>query len=292
MKTVSVDMPDGRTVEVWAAGPADGPAVVFHHGTPGCGRPLRFILAAALDRGMHVLGVTRPGYGGSARLAGRDVAAVAADVAVVLDRFDHDRCVTFGISGGGPHALGTAAVLVDRVAAVASIAGMAPYGLPDLDFLAGMGQGNLDEYGAALGGDGPLRKYLDDSRAGLLDITPEQIVTELPTLLAKPDRAVISGERAEDMVFGYRHSLTPGIYGWFDDDMAFIRPWGFDLTGIRVPAFVYQGDQDLMVPVAHGRWLAAALPGAHAELLASEGHLSVYTDRIGEILDDLAAALK
>jgi pimeloyl-ACP methyl ester carboxylesterase len=292
VQTTSVEVPDGRTVEVWAAGPPDGPAMVFHHGTPNCGRPERIILAAALGQGIHLLGVTRPGYGCSTRLAGRDVAAVAADAAAVLDRFDHDRCVTFGISGGGPHALGTAAVLGDRVAAVASIAGMAPYGLPDLDFLAEMGQDNLDEYGAALAGDRQLREYLTRSRTGLLDVTPEQLVAELSTLLAEPDRTLISGERGEDMVLGFRHALAPGIDGWFDDDMAFIRPWGFDLQDIRVPAFVYQGGQDLMVPIAHGRWLTAALPDAHANLLTSEGHLSVYTDRIGKIFGDLAVSLK
>jgi pimeloyl-ACP methyl ester carboxylesterase len=292
VQTTSISAPDGRTVEVWVAGPQDGPAVVFHHGTPNCGRPEQFIIAAIVERGMHLIGLTRSGYGGSTRLRGRDVAAVAADVAVALERFNHDRCVTFGISGGGPHALATAAVLGDRVAGVATLAGIAPYGLPDLDFLAGMGQDNLDEYGAALAGKSQLRDYLTSSRAGLLDVTPEQLIAELSTLLAEPDRAVCSGERGEDMILGFRHALTPGIDGWFDDDMAFIRTWGFDLQEIRVPAFVYQGGQDLMVPAAHGRWLVAALPDARDHLLASEGHLSVYTERMGQLLDDLAAPLR
>jgi pimeloyl-ACP methyl ester carboxylesterase len=289
---IPVNVADGRTLEVWSAGPENGPALVFHHGTPNCGRPERFILAAALDRGMHWLGVTRPGYGGSTRLAERDIAAAATDVAAVLDRFNHGRCVTFGISGGGPHALGAAAGLGDRVAAVTTIAGIAPYGVPGLDFLAGMGQDNLDEYGAALAGNDQLREYLDNSRTGLLEVTPEQLTSELSSLLAEPDRAVVRSERGEDMVLGFRHALGPGVDGWLDDDMAFIRPWGFDLQGIGQPVSIYQGGQDLQVPFSHGQWLAANLPHAHAHLLADEGHLSVYSNQIGTIFDDLAAYLK
>ena len=57
-----------------------------------------------------------------------------------------------GWSGGGPHALACAAVLPDRIRAVATIGGVAPYPAEGLDFLEGMGEENIEEFNAALGG--------------------------------------------------------------------------------------------------------------------------------------------
>ncbi len=84
-----------------------------------------------------------------------------------------------------------------------------------------------------------------------------------------------------------RAALSTGIAGWRDDDLAFVRDWGFNLDQVRVPVSVWQGDQDAMVPFAHGQWLAGRLPQAHAHLLAGEGHLTLINARIGDILDDL-----
>ncbi len=43
-----------------------------------------------------------------------------------------------------------------------------------------------------------------------------------------------------------------------------------------------QGEQDLMVPFHHGRWLAAALPRAETVLSADDGHLTLLED-IGRV---------
>ena len=47
-----------------------------------------------------------------------------------------------------------------------------------------------------------------------------------------------------------------------------------------------------MVPPAHGRWLADALPLCQARLLPDDGHLTVNLNRPVEVLSDLAAALQ
>lgn len=84
-------------------------------------------------------------------------------------------------------------------------------------------------------------------------------------------------------------ALAPGVAGWRDDDLAFTRPWGFELADIRVPVLLWQGVQDLMVPVAHGRWLAERIPGVEAHISEADGHLSIVEGRLPEILDWLRA---
>ena len=50
------------------------------------------------------------------------------DIAAIADALAIERFATWGASGGGPHALACGALLGDRVAAVATIAGAAPVG--------------------------------------------------------------------------------------------------------------------------------------------------------------------
>jgi pimeloyl-ACP methyl ester carboxylesterase len=99
----------------------------------------------------------------------------------------------------------------------------------------------------------------------------------------------VTGEYAEHLAEGGRAGLAPGVYGWFDDDLAFIRDWGFDLQDVSRPVTIWQGGQDRMVPPTHGEWLAAHVPGARAKLLPDHGHLSLSLALYGDILDDLIA---
>jgi len=53
------------------------------------------------------------------------------------------------------------------------------------------------------------------------------------------------------------------------------------------PVAVWQGDQDRMVPFAHGQWLAANILGARVHLMPGDGHLSMTVSAFDRILDDL-----
>ena len=134
-----INLPDGRHLEVLVEGPADGLPVVCHYGTPSGAVPYQALFDAAARHGLRAVVCSRPGYGDSTPRPGRSVADVAGDVAAVLDALGADRFVTYGTSGGGPHALACAALLPDRCLAAVSVAGVAPYRAEGLDWLAGMG---------------------------------------------------------------------------------------------------------------------------------------------------------
>ncbi|MFN8194974.1 MAG: alpha/beta hydrolase [Nocardioidaceae bacterium] len=280
---------DGRRLDLAVSGPDDGPVLVFHHGTPGSADPMRTVSGPCDGRGLRVVTWSRPGYAGSTRLPGRDVAHAAEDLVAVLDHLGVGEAWVGGWSGGGPHALACAAGAPDRVTGVFVVAGVAPYDAPGLDWSAGMGEDNQEEFAATVAGEAALRDYLDAVAPGLAGVTPDQIVGELSSLLPPVDVAVLSGDDglafAEDLARNCRTALATGIDGWVDDDLSFARPWGFDLAGVG-PVHVWQGTEDLMVPFAHGEWLAANLPDAVPHLLAGDGHVSLVT-RMGVMLDEL-----
>jgi pimeloyl-ACP methyl ester carboxylesterase len=218
------------------------------------------------------------------------VASVADGVTAVLDHLGVQGCLTLGWSGGGPHALATAALLPERVQACGVIAGVAPDQAEGLDFLAGMGELNVVEFTAARAGEGVLRPLLDEWAPGLRSADAAAIVAELASVLPAVDQALLTDDYGRSVAAAFHEALRDGVDGWVDDDLAFSRPWGFGLGAIAPPVSLWQGDADLMVPFAHGEWLAAHLPGARVHLLPGEGHLSIGVGRIEEILDDLLAA--
>jgi pimeloyl-ACP methyl ester carboxylesterase len=282
------ELPGGRVLEYVVDGHAGGLPLVVHHGTPS-GAVLDPELAAAAGAlGCQLVLAARPGYGGSSPRPGRTVADVAGDTAALLDHLGLDRFVTVGWSGGGPHALACAALLPGRCRAAATIAGVAPYGVPGLDWLAGMGAENIAEFGAALAGEAQLTAYLQHAAAGLADVRGDDLAAALGDLVSDVDRAAAGhGGLGEHLAASIRAGLAPGIAGWRDDDLAFVRPWGFTLD-FDVPVAVWQGDQDRMVPFGHGRWFAAHVPDAAIHLLPGEGHLSLHTgDRLVAVLTDL-----
>jgi pimeloyl-ACP methyl ester carboxylesterase len=282
-------LPDGRRLDRYASGPEDGLPFVFHHGTPGAATPNRALERAVHARGLRFVTTSRAGYGGSTRHRGRCVVDVVADTEALLASLGADRCVVGGWSGGGPHALACAARL-DAAAAALVIAGVAPHGQPDLDWLAGMGQDNVDEFGAALEGEDALRAFLEAQRPELQQVTPEGIVGALGSLLPDVDRAVLTDEFGADMAASFQEAVRVGVDGWLDDDLAFARPWGFDLAEVRVPTALWQGSEDLMVPFAHGEWFAAHLPQATVHLERGEGHLSIGLGALDRMLDELVGA--
>jgi pimeloyl-ACP methyl ester carboxylesterase len=278
-----IDLPDGRALAVVEAGDPAGAPVVVHHGTPSNGDIYRLTVEDAEANGIRLIGYDRAGYGDSDRHAGRSVADVAADIAAVADALGVGRFGTWGASGGGPHALACAALLGDRVAAAATFAGAGPHGEPDLDFMAGMGEDNVEEFGAALEGEAALRPLLERFAAAVEESTPEQLADEMRTLLSPPDAAALTGEFAEHLYESFRMATKHGVGGWLDDDLAFTRPWGFDIGSISVPVQLWQGDLDLMVPRAHGEWLGRHVPGADVRISPGDGHFTVVEHNIGEV---------
>lgn len=286
-----LQLEDGRSLEYLVTGPADGTPLVLHNGTPSAAMLFRPMAAAAERHGLRLVAYSRAGYGPSTPRPGRRVADVAGDVAAVLDELGAGRFLAVGWSGGGPHALACAALLPGRCVAAATIAGVAPYDAKGLDWLAGMGEENLEEFRAAAEGEGPLTDFLAAQVPGLADVTGDEVAAALGDLVSDVDRRALTDEFADYTAALFRASVAGGTAGWRDDDLAFVADWGFDLGSITAPVSLWQGAEDRMVPFAHGRWLAANVPGATVHLEPAEGHLSLLLNAFDAVVAELAAHL-
>jgi pimeloyl-ACP methyl ester carboxylesterase len=289
VQRIQLDGATGR-LDVEIGGPDDGQAVIFHTGTPSAGRLFAPMIDAGSERGLRHVDYSRPGYSSSDRRAGRSVADCTSDVVAIADALGIGRFFIVGWSGGGPHALACAALLPERVIAAATIASIAPRDAAGLDWLAGMGQENLDEFTAAEAGEEQLLGFMELFHAQLASVSSAQIYEAFGDLVSDVDVNALTGAFAEYLADATRAGVEHGVYGWYDDDLAILRDWGFELGEVSRPVTIWQGAQDRMVPFSHGEWLAAHVPGAKAQLLPEQGHLSLVIDHYDRLLDDLLAA--
>jgi pimeloyl-ACP methyl ester carboxylesterase len=270
-------------LQVLERGDPDGTPLLFHNGTPNSRLMYEPQVRLAERQGIRLISYDRPGYGGSTPQPGRAVADCAQDVRAIVAGLGIERLAVSGISGGGPHALACAALLPDLVPAVAVLASSAPWGADGLDYFAGMGDLNVEDTRLFLEDQAAARAKCEQDRLEELEVSAEQLHEALKTLLSPADAAALTGELAQYIVDCNRSGLAPGAEGWWEDDVAFMQPWGFELGSIRTPVLLYHGRQDRFVPFGHGEWLAAQIPGVEAVLSDEDGHLTLIERHLEQI---------
>jgi pimeloyl-ACP methyl ester carboxylesterase len=269
---------DGRELAFAIWGDPSGFPVLSLHGTPGS--RLNRWPNEEIYRSLGVCLVThdRAGYGRSARRRGRSVADAVDDVVALADHLGFERFGVMGGSGGGPHVLACAALLPDRVLRATCLVGIAPLGSPGLEqdaWIDGMDPENVKEFRWALAGEDVLAVELEREHAAMRERVAADPTTVLGNFeLSDSDREQLARPEVMQVI---RESTAEeainGVWGWVDDDLAFVRPWGFDVSKIAVPVLVWYGSSDVLVPPAHGEWLAANVPGCIVKVDDVAGHM-------------------
>lgn len=290
MEAFDVSLRDGRRLAGFVGGADSDRALVFCHGTPFPFAPYSFLEDEAGKRNLRLIGWARPGYGLSDPQPGRTVASFAGDAREVLETVGIGQAIAAGWSGGGPHALSLGALLDNVCDAVITIGSVAPFEVDDLDWVAGMGPENVEEFALAQQGGAAFDAFLDEQLQGMASVNAQDLVSSMEGLISGVDRAALDEcGLADFMAASLGVGVQGGPAGWKEDDEAFLSDWGFSVTDVTVPVSLWQGSQDLMVPRSHGEWLTTYLPNVTAHLLGDEGHLSLITRHLGAMLDEALA---
>jgi pimeloyl-ACP methyl ester carboxylesterase len=259
--------PDGRTLAIEDAGDPGGRPVMVHGGTPSSRRLYGRSVADAASRGLRLISYDRPGYGDSTPHPGRSTADSAGDARVICEALGIDRLTMWGLSGGGPHVLACAALMPDLVAAAAALCSLAPSDADGLDWMQGFSQDAIDEVELMRSDEPAARELFRRGRQEMLAASPTEMAGEMQAAGSRSEWDVLIAEAA-----CMQRACAPGIEGSWDDCVAQLTPWGFDVADIAVPVLVVHGGQDKAVPFSHGKWLAAHIPQVEAWLLDEEDH--------------------
>ena len=280
---------DGRELQYLDNATSSDQAVVFHHGTPGHSSMWSPWLSLLATAGINAIAISRPGYGSSSRQSNREVFSITSDITELLNSLGVKIFVSIGWSGGGPHCLATTSE--PRNVGAITLAGVGAYGVSDLNFLEGMGQENHDEFGAALAGETSVRNWLIENASAMQTVSGDDIREAFGGLIGVADKAVLEGDYAEEMAASMRAGIEGSFDGWIDDDIAFIKDWGFDLAKIAKPVHLWQGDDDLMVPHSHSKWLEKHIPTSKLRFIPGQGHISLGINYQEEIIEQALGLL-
>ena len=279
---------DGRVIAVHdltPEAPPDAPIVLLCHAAPGSGAfdPDPETTTAA---GVRLIGVDRPGYGGSAPvkdgfatigLAADDAAAVLADLLPAG--------ATAGVAGwsaGGRVALALAARHPELVGRVGVIAAPAPdeevpwYGDENramVDALRGLPPADATARLTAVF-EGLLAGAGDEALLGLAGV-------------ADADTDVLTAPVRERLRAMLGAATAQGVTGMVADLAGYtLADWGFTPSQVTADVLLAYGADDERVPPAHGEWYRDRLPSAELQLWPGVGHL-VVVPAWGRVLEHL-----
>lgn len=279
-----------RRLGIAEYGALDGPLVLWFHGTPGARRQFPPVgRAAAVELGLHVVLVERPGTGASTPHRYRRVADVAADAAAVADHFGQERFAVVGLSGGGPYALACGAILAERVTGVGILGGVCPLVGPDADGSSGRGIVELTNTFHVL--LEPLRPLLPPVlRSLFFPILPlgKPGLKLYASIAPKGDQVVFEDPGIQAMFLDdLAHAITVGGLGAIAGDIAlFGADWGFRVADVTPPVRWWHGDADNFVDLADAERTVALLPDVELHLRPEESHLGGFA-----AADDVLAAM-
>ena len=282
---------DGRVLACCRVGDPSGPLVIHQHGGPGSRLEVRLMEAAAIRAGLCLIGVDRPGIGGSTPHKARTLRQWPADVQALADHLGAERFAVTGWSEGGPYAIACAAGLSGvRLRQVVSVAG-GSYGAFGDNWASPL-QNRVDRLGGWLCLHmHPGFRLMYEALAWDAVHFPASYLQQLKAAVGDDDRALFEDSTvAARFLESSRECFRQGSAGLVEDATLLYRDWGLALERIAVPVAFWQGTDDRLVPTAINRPLADAIPGATWHEVPAAGHC-VMLRRIDDILSLCRRAL-
>ncbi len=282
----TLTLPDGRMLGYAEYGAPDGEPGFYFHGHPGSRFEAALAHEAALASGLRIIAVDRPGYGRSDFQRGRTILDWPADVAAAADALSIGTFSVLGAYGGGPYSLACASLLPERVVRVGVVSGVGPYSAPGVTDGMRLQNRIAFKWGARIP---PLARFIMSSMARQTKKNPERTVEAVAAAMSGRDAEIAKRPEVQQALIAViTEAFRQGSEGSAWDMILLGRPWGFRLEDIKMRVHLWQGEEDVLVPPAMGRYMADHIPDCVARFFPGEGHLLVV-DHMEEILGSFVA---
>lgn len=283
----TVTLRDGRLLGYAEYGDPLGLPVIGFHGTPGSRLMLRLADPVARELGLRLLAPERPGFGLSTYQKGRTLASYAADIAEFADQLGLARFAMAGISGGGPYAAACAALLPERVTALALVSPVGP--MAGAEKPKSIGKGHFFAFRISPHILPLIASAFAIGRGAFL-YAPAAIYAFLLGRAAPSDWKILQrGEIRHNLIAGVAEGLRPGISASLQEMRIFSRPWNVPLQQIAAPAFLWQGTADRNISIPAALRLGELIPACHTVKIEKAGHYWIF-DNIRNVLETLGKA--
>jgi pimeloyl-ACP methyl ester carboxylesterase len=284
-----LQLPSGRKLAYDEYGPPHGAPILYFHGSPSSRLEWGLFGSEELAKTLNIRVIVpdRPGLGRSEFQPGRRIGDWPADVVALADQLTLGRFAVLGYSGGGPYATACALKIPDRLTRVGIVSGTAPFDEPGLS--SGIDPTSLRFM--QLARTKPRLSRLTLRLMGLMArFAPGQIVKGAMATLSAPDQEMLTRPEFQDgFIAMIREALRAGPRGAQWDNALMVGPWDFRPQDVRSAVYLWHGEMDGNAPPAMARYMAAAIPNCRSSFYSGEGHLSLVSKYLVEILNVLIA---
>ena len=278
----STRLSDGRVLAYADLGDESGVPFIFMHGVPSSRVAAAMLHESARKSGVRLIAPDRPGYGLSDGQAGRRMLDWPRDVIELADALGLGRFGVIGISGAVPYLLACALSLPTRVSQVTILSGLGP--LYDSAALKGMHRQSASLYRLAARSPRLGRTWMK-LLARTARQSPQFVYRQQMSYLPEVDRALFTHSCMREMRLGdLAEAFRNGSAGAEQEAVLHVTDWGFALSDVTSPVFLWQGLLDQQHPPAMGRFLANSLPNVSAVFAPEEGGFSFINS-----MDDIFA---
>jgi pimeloyl-ACP methyl ester carboxylesterase len=281
---------------IYGSDSPSAPTVFYFHSFPSTHDEGLSLSASAASRGLRLVAISRPGFGASGSLPGRQFVDWPADVLALADHLAVHRFAVLGLSGGGPYVLACVhGIPKERLAGAAVMGGMYPMSLGTAGmmlfptrlmlwlgpvmpkFLAWVMDMQLGDVARDEAHPERMEKVVNDAFQG----RPE------PDVKAWRSSAVLRQATYKAV----RESMRQGASETVWETKMLAGDWGFDLEKLEVDKgrlIMWHGRLDVNVPVRMAEAAAKLIPNAELRVLDEEAHVSL----VPAVADEVFGALK
>jgi pimeloyl-ACP methyl ester carboxylesterase len=279
---------DGRRLQTFEVGKIDGPPIFHCHGNGSSRLEVLTVASVAEHLGIRLISLDRPGIGRSDAKAGYRLLDWPDDVEEVADQLGIEHFAVEGLSGGAPYALACAYKIPHRLTACGLIS---PATGP---FIKQAGSFALRaEVWMLVHLPWLVRALfrLSMRLSGSDEASMEKKLVRAGARLGEADHQLLSNpEIREAFAQATAESFRQAADAGTQDGLVFSRPWGFQVEAITFEnMFLWQGEQDRLMPAAAARLLAQTLPHCTTTFYPNEGHLSTFVNHAQDIWKALYA---
>lgn len=265
---------DDRILAYAEYGIPAGKPVFFFHGIPGS-RIFHPPDEITTKMGVRLICVDRPGYGLSTFQPRRCFLDWPDDIAQLADSLGIEKFGVAGHSGGGPYVSACACKLSERLSAAAILSGAGPVDTPDvMKDMVGLNRliltiGRWTPW--------PLWQFLIWYYFHKGHDDPAAVMEREAAKRPPADAALWEIPAIREMCYASTaEGLRQGTRGPAWEIRLLCRPWGFRLEEIKIPVYLWHGDDDRDAPLSMGSYVASKIPNCHATFCKGEGHLLLF----------------
>ncbi len=284
----TIRLTDGRRLGYAEYGDPDGLPVLYYHGAPSTRLDAQVAHVPALQKGVRLIAVDRPGLGLSDFKAKRRLLDWPDDITQLVDHLSLGGFSQLAISGGGPHALACALKMPDQVRDTAILNTFVPGGIR-------MNQANLSLanrfMGAILPRLAPWALAMVYRRvARIAADNPQLLLHQLEEMLPSEDRDVMAKPEMVEAFFDTSHeTFRSGVEGAVWETRLTTLAWEFEASEIRTPIWLFHGESNNIVPAEALREFAQKLSKCTVRILPGHGHIplpNMYASALTVLVDE------